>query len=112
MSDDPDAFLLFAAHEEFNPGVVGLAASRLTEVYYRPAIVAAQKCGGDARLVPFDPRIPHHRRARSLQGFARPSWRSCGAAGFTVKNENLPELVSTLKEIAREQLSSKTSAKP
>src|SRR5215204_6136830 len=36
MSEDPDAFLLFAAHEDFNPGVVGLAASRLTEMYYRP----------------------------------------------------------------------------
>src|SRR4030095_8852536 len=48
MSEDPNAFLLFAAHEEFNPGVVGLAASRLTEVYYMPA-VASDKAPGAPR---------------------------------------------------------------
>ena len=55
MSEDPEAFLLFAAHENFNPGVVGLAASRLTEVYYRPAIVAAQNAEetrGSCRSIP------------------------------------------------------------
>ncbi len=45
MSEDPEAFLLFAAHESFNPGVVGLAASQLTEMHYRPAIVASKGRG-------------------------------------------------------------------
>ncbi|HEX7974151.1 MAG TPA: DHHA1 domain-containing protein, partial [Anaerolineales bacterium] len=40
LADNPDSLLLFAADPDFNPGVVGLAASRLTEQYYRPAIVA------------------------------------------------------------------------
>ena len=43
-ADDPDTFLLFAADESFNPGVVGLAASRLTEMHYRPAVVPAEVC--------------------------------------------------------------------
>ena len=42
MAEDPNALLLFAAHPNFNPGVVGLAASRLTEQYYRPSIVATR----------------------------------------------------------------------
>src|SRR5258706_3688477 len=55
MSEDPEAFLLFAAHEDFNPGVVGLAASRLTELYYRPAVVAAknsEETRGSCRSIP------------------------------------------------------------
>ncbi len=42
VSDGETPYLLFAAHQDFNPGVVGLAAARLTEQYYRPAIVAHQ----------------------------------------------------------------------
>src|SRR5512141_832841 len=42
LADEQDPFLLIAVDKEFNAGVVGLAAYRLTEKYYRPAIVAAQ----------------------------------------------------------------------
>ena len=55
MREDPDAYLLFAAHEDFNSGVIGLAASRLTETYYRPAIVAtkgADETRGSCRSIP------------------------------------------------------------
>src|SRR5581483_11482415 len=55
MSEDPEAYLLFAAHEEFNPGVVGLAASRLMETHYRPAVVAAKgpdETRGSCRSIP------------------------------------------------------------
>src|SRR6266545_4404301 len=55
MGEDKDAFLLFAAHESFNPGVVGLAASRLTELYYRPAVVASkgtEETRGSCRSIP------------------------------------------------------------
>lgn len=43
IGEDPHAFLLFAAQEDFNSGVIGLAASRLTDTYYRPAIVQISK---------------------------------------------------------------------
>ena len=107
MADDPDAYLLFAAHEEFNPGVVGLAASRLTEVHYRPAIVAAksaEETRGSCRS------IPEFHITEALDQCKDLLVRHGGhaaAAGFTVKNENLPELVSRLKEIARDQLGSR-----
>jgi len=42
LANDPNPLLLFAAHPDFNPGVIGLAASRLSERYYRPAIIAYQ----------------------------------------------------------------------
>jgi len=107
MSEDPEAYLLFAAHEDFNPGVVGLAASRLTEVYYRPAIVAAknsEETRGSCRSIPEF----HITDALDLcKDLLVRHGGHAAAAGFTVKNENLPELVSRLKEIAKDQLGAK-----
>jgi single-stranded-DNA-specific exonuclease len=104
MSADPEAYLLFAAHEDFNPGVVGLAASRLSETHYRPAIVAskgADETRGSCRS------IPEFHITEALDKCADILVRHGGhaaAAGFTVKNENLVELVARLKAIAAEQL--------
>ncbi len=105
MAEDPDAYLLFAAEEGFNSGVVGLAASRLTETYYRPAIVASkgeEETRGSCRS------IPEFHITEALDQCADLLVRHGGhaaAAGFTVKNENLSELVMRLKAIAREKLS-------
>ncbi len=105
IGEDPDAFLLFAAQEDFNSGVVGLAASRLTETYYRPAIVASkgeEETRGSCRS------IPEFHITDALDKCADLLVRHGGhaaAAGFTVRNENLSELVSRLKTIAADQLS-------
>ncbi|MFN8433127.1 MAG: single-stranded-DNA-specific exonuclease RecJ [Anaerolineales bacterium] len=104
LNDDPNAHLLFAAHEEFNSGVVGLAASRLTEKYYRPAIVASkgeEETRGSCRS------IPEFHITDALDQCADLLVRHGGhaaAAGFTVKNENIEALVSKLKAIAEEKL--------
>lgn len=105
LSDDPDAFLLFAADENFNSGVVGLAASRLTEKFYRPAIVASQ---GEEETRGSCRSIPEFHITDALDQCADLLVRHGGhaaAAGFTVRNENLPELVARLKTIAGEKLS-------
>ena len=105
IGEDPDAYLLFAAQEDFNSGVVGLAASRLTETYYRPAIVASkgeEETRGSCRS------IPEFHITDALDKCADLLVRHGGhaaAAGFTVRNENLSELVSRLKTIAADQLS-------
>lgn len=104
LADDPNALLLIAVDPEFNQGVVGLAASRLSERYYRPAIVAHQgrtytrgSCRSIAEfhitnaLDECEEIIEHH------GGHA-------AAAGFTVRNENLPELVQRLRSIADREL--------
>lgn len=107
MQDDPNAFLLFAAHESFNSGVVGLAASRLTEKYYRPSVVAAkgvEETRGSCRSIPEF----HITDALDLcKDLLVRHGGHAAAAGFTVKNENLPELVARLKEIAKQQLDGK-----
>jgi single-stranded-DNA-specific exonuclease len=107
MSEDQEGFLLFAAHENFNPGVVGLAASRLTEMYYRPAIVAskgAEETRGSCRSIPEF----HITDALDLcKDLLVRHGGHAAAAGFTVRNENLPEFVARLKQIAKDLLSGK-----
>lgn len=104
LDEDPEAFLLFAAHEGFNPGVVGLAASRLTEVYYRPSVVAAkgpEETRGSCRSIPEFHITDALDQCKDL--LVRHGGHAA-AAGFTVRNENLPEFVARLKQIARDQL--------
>ena len=106
LADDPDVCLLFAAHPDFKPGIVGLAASRLTELYYRPAIVAhkgEEFTRGSCRSIP----EPEFHITKALDKCADLLVRHGGhaaAAGFTVHNDNLPALVERLQAIAEEQL--------
>jgi single-stranded-DNA-specific exonuclease len=105
LADETDAFLLFAAHEDFNAGVVGLAASRLADTYYRPSIVAhidTETTRGSCRS------IPEFHITDALDQCADLLVRHGGhaaAAGFTVENNKRDELISRLKAIAKEQLS-------
>ncbi len=104
LAEEPDALLLFAADPGFNPGVVGLAASRLTETYYRPAIVAFQ---GEQTTRGSCRSIPEFHITDALDRCADLLVRHGGhaaAAGFTVRNENLPALKQRLQELAQAQL--------
>lgn len=99
-----EPYFLFAASEEFNQGVVGLAASRLVEKYYRPAIVAKR---GEEVTKGSGRSIPEFHITQALDECSDLLVRHGGhamAAGFTVKNENVEELINKLKEIARREL--------
>jgi single-stranded-DNA-specific exonuclease len=86
---------------------VGLAASRLNERYYRPAIVAHQ---GEEFTRGSCRSIPEFHITNALDECEDLMERHGGhaaAAGFTIQNQNLPELIARLREIANEQLSDK-----
>ncbi|HEX2980110.1 MAG TPA: DHHA1 domain-containing protein, partial [Anaerolineaceae bacterium] len=89
---------------EFNSGVVGLAASRLADQYYRPAIVACRMeeyTRGSCRS------IPGFHITDALDQCADLLERHGGhaaAAGFTVRNDRLDELVTRLQAIAQDKL--------
>ena len=103
-ADELDPALLFAAHEDFNPGVVGLAASRLMETHYRPAVVAAK---GPAETRGSCRSIPEFHITDALDKCSDLLLRHGGhaaAAGFTAKNENVPLLVRRLKALAQGEL--------
>ena len=104
LSADPNALILFAVHPEFNAGVVGLAASRLTEQYYRPSVVGQI----DDEFTRASCRsIAEFHITEALDQCADLLVRYGGhaaAAGFTVRNENLFELSERLKSLAAEKL--------
>ena len=104
MADDPAADLFFAVHPDFNAGVVGLAAARLVETYYRPAVVgqiSAETTRCSCRS------IPEFNITEALDQCKDLLIRHGGhaaAAGFSVRNENLEALKVRLKSLAMEQL--------
>jgi single-stranded-DNA-specific exonuclease len=104
VPDGTPPYLLFAAHPEFNAGVVGLAAARLVEQYYRPAIVAEQgpeNTKGSCRSI-----AEFHITAAldQCKDLLIRYGGHAAAAGFTVSNENLLELTTRLQQIATDQL--------
>ncbi len=104
LADEPDAHLMFAVHPDFNSGVVGLAASRLVETFYRPAVVGQV---GEETTRCSCRSIPEFHITEALDQCKDLLVRHGGhaaAAGFTVRNENLPTLRARLKEIAFKQL--------
>ncbi len=109
LTEEADPLVLFAVQEDFNPGVVGLAAARLTESYYRPAIVGhIDPEKGETRCSCRS--IPEFHITQALDQCVDLLVRHGGhaaAAGFTVVNENLPALKTRLREIAARELGGK-----
>ncbi|MCF6278546.1 MAG: single-stranded-DNA-specific exonuclease RecJ, partial [Anaerolineales bacterium] len=104
LAADPDALLLFAASPEFNSGVVGLAASRLADQYYRPTIVGEIK---DEFTRCSCRSIPEFHITAALDQCADLLVRHGGhaaAAGFTIRNENVGTFLKRMREIAAEKL--------
>jgi single-stranded-DNA-specific exonuclease len=103
--DAQDDMLLFAHDPGFNPGVVGLAAARLVERYYLPAVVAHQ---GEEFTKASCRSIPEFHITRALEQCADLLVQFGGhaaAAGFTVSNDKVAELNERLVAIAEEELS-------
>jgi single-stranded-DNA-specific exonuclease len=99
-----DMPLIFAANEGFLSGIVGLVAGRLCEEFYTPAVVVEkgeEESRGSCRS------IPEFNITNALDQCADLLVRHGGhaqAAGFTVRNENLPLLHEKLVALAREAL--------
>lgn len=99
-----DAYLLFAADPDFRHGVVGLAAARLTDEFYRPAVVARRDddlTRGSARSI----REFHITQAfDQCQALLVKHGGHAAAAGFTAETGNVAELAERLQGLAEAQL--------
>lgn len=96
--------IVITVGDNWNPGVVGLVASKITEMYYRPAIVLSREgrqARGSARSIPgFDMYAALFQCRDLLSEFGGHQQ----AAGLTVKEDRIDELTDRLKRIARESL--------
>ena len=110
--DASAAPLLFIASDEFQAGIVGLAAGKLSEQFYRPAVVVElgeEVCRGSARSIAEFDIIAALDRLSSLLvrhgGHRR-------AAGFTVRTAQLPTLREELEGLAAQELGSLEDLRP
>ena len=99
--DAGDVSLIFAGDENVQPGIAGLVAGRLTEQYYRPAVVFVK---GEEESRASCRSIPEFNITGALDACADLLLRHGGhaaAAGFTVHNSNLDSLRTELQQMAR-----------
>jgi single-stranded-DNA-specific exonuclease len=102
---NPENLLLFAVDSEFSSGLVGLVAAKLTEFYYRPAIIAYQ---GEKYTRASCRSIQEFNITQALDECENLLVQHGGhamAAGFTVENDKLDFLQQKLNEIAHRELS-------
>ena len=105
QAGDPDAYLYLVASHEFEPGIVGLAASRLTEAHYRPSVVVEvgqEESRGSCRSIP---EFHNTRALDRCQDLLVRHGGHAAAAGFTIETGNLDLLRERLQAIAAEELS-------
>jgi single-stranded-DNA-specific exonuclease len=105
-----DCNILISFHPDYAQGVVGLVASRLTEDYYRPAIIGQIK--GDVAVASCR-SIPEFHITQNLDLCADLFERHGGhemAAGFTIKTDLIDECKQRLGALADEALTGKDIA--
>jgi single-stranded-DNA-specific exonuclease len=109
---DDDPALVVIASPHFQPGIVGLVAGKLSERFYRPAVVVEQSgefSRGSARSIPeFDISAALDEVSDLLVrhgGHSR-------AAGFTVETARLPVLAEALRSVAQRTLQEEDDLRP
>jgi single-stranded-DNA-specific exonuclease len=89
---------------EWHKGVIGIVASRLTEKYYRPAVVLTQSSGlitGSARSIPgFDIYKAIENCRDLLENFGGHTY----AAGLALKKENMQAFVKRFLSLAADDI--------
>lgn len=107
LEEDPrqkQSRIILLARETFHPGVTGIVASRLVEIFYRPVMLVslAKRYGkGSGRSIPgfhlYNALAHCRQHLLSYGGHAQ-------AAGFTLEAGRLKDLAASLNEYARENL--------
>ena len=89
---------------DWHPGVIGIAASRVVDTYYRPTVLIGINEGvgrGSARSIE---GINIYELLDSCRDLFLDFGGHAGAAGFAIAPEKIPELTERLKRIADEKI--------
>lgn len=96
--------LIFIANKQFLPGIIGLIAGRLTEKYYLPSIIISigkefskASCRSVKELNIIETLRVFNSELVELGGHA-------GAAGFTIKTENIKKFQTKITKFINKQL--------
>ncbi len=104
---EPNLDLISTFNADYSSGIVGLVATGLVETYYRPAVVGSVE---DEFTRASCRSISEFHITRALDECADLLVRHGGhamAAGFTVRNENMQQLLERLNLIAERELEGK-----
>ena len=96
--------IIFSFDQDYHQGVVGLAASRISDRYYRPTIVGTI---GDMDTRASARSIPGFHLTQALEEVSELLSRYGGhqaAAGFTIENSKREKFIDCLLEVADEKI--------
>jgi single-stranded-DNA-specific exonuclease len=103
-NNEKDRFTTVVFQEDWHKGVIGIVASRLIEVYYRPTIVftkSGDKYAASARsVVGFDVYNALEACAEHLEQFGGHMY----AAGMTLKPENYQKFKDAFEKVVQETI--------
>jgi single-stranded-DNA-specific exonuclease len=102
---DPENDYAFVVYKtDWHPGVIGIAASRIVEKYYRPTIMISVVDGigkGSARSISnFNVYEAIKKCSEYLVAFGGHKY----AAGLTIREEKIPAFIEKFKQAARERI--------
>ncbi len=103
-ADNADKYTTVVFKPEWSKGVIGIVASRLVETFYRPTVVMTKSNGlvtASCRSVPgFDVYDAIDSCSDLLEHFGGHKY----AAGFNLKQENLPEFIERFERYVRDNI--------
>lgn len=108
LASDEDLKVIFVASEDFNQGLVGLAAGRIVESLYKPAIVGhieGDKIVASARSIE---ELNIHETLKECEDLLEKHGGHAMAAGLTLKLENVDAFVERVNQVAKEKLGDMT----
>lgn len=102
MDSDKKSIVIY--NKDWHQGIIGIVASRLTELYYKPSVVLTQSNGlvtGSSRSVQgFDV----YSAVESMRGLLENFGGHTYAVGLSLKEENLPEFTRRFEEYVCEHI--------
>ena len=100
--DNKDKKCIVLAEENWHHGIIGIVASKITEIYYKPSILIClegDKGKGSGRSIPgFDLYTALTKCSDYIEKFGGHSM----AIGITIKKENFEKLKETIEKYAQE----------
>ena len=100
--DDKDKKCIVLAEENWHHGIIGIVASKITEIYYKPSILIClegDKGKGSGRSIPgFDLYTALTKCSDYIEKFGGHSM----AIGITIKKENFEKLKEAIEKYAQE----------
>ena len=100
--DDKDKKCIVLAEENWHHGIIGIVASKITEIYYKPSIlifIEGDKGKGSGRSVPgYDLYTALTKCSDYIEKFGGHSM----AIGITIKKENFEKLKEAIEKYAQE----------